>query len=134
MLDKKTFLKYFNEIKKLDEKELRVSEFISKEFHDYGCISLYTNAIITMVDMLSQLMDLPIDDKTNPYYDNDISYFVFDLEFGRNPETCKDCIEWEDGRKFSIYSAEDLYDYLVLLKLEEESENGGNNEKKHNFH
>ena len=49
-----------------------------------------------------------------------ISYWVFELEFGKQYED--ECIKWEDGEVIPLKTAEDLYDLLIRNMKESKEE------------
>lgn len=86
-------------------------------FDDF--LSEFGGASPTEPDVVNQLihsLNVMFDLKETKEYGSDINYFVYDLQFGRNPYDLK--IEDKDGNEIEIENAEQLYDYIISLNGE----------------
>lgn len=103
MISREKFKDYLDIIRDLSDKEAKFNDILA-ELGDKGSYAfIYSKPIITMVNMLSDLCDLQ---------DNDIiSYYCFDLDFGRSPMSLN-CIE-DNGVKFSLTNPDELYDFIT---------------------
>ena len=66
--------------------------------------------IDTLQDVVIELLEKAMDVEPNDVYGSDISYFVYDLDFGKNWTESSITI---DGVSVDISTPERLYDYLV---------------------
>lgn len=107
-LTKEQFVEYIGRIKKTCDKDDMLSEAIEKACND-DCrvIGLYGAECSTMVNLLSLAMGLEI----GTYDGNDIEYFIYDLNFGK--EYKEGCITEIDGTPIDISTTEKLYDYIA---------------------
>lgn len=108
MISKKQFVKYINYIKQSLEKEDNIEKAIKKISKDSYAFVLI-DEISHMIEMLCSCMDIEYD--PGDMYGNDIEYFIYDLDFGKNWEP--DSITEADGTSIDISTAEKLYDYLT---------------------
>lgn len=107
-LTKEQFVEYIGRIKKTSDKDDMFSEAIEKACND-DCrvIGLYGAECLTMVDLLSLAMGLEIGTRDG----NEIEYFIYDLDFGK--EYKEGCFTEMDGTPIDISTAEKLYDYIT---------------------
>lgn len=115
MISKETFVSMIEKIKDLQEREeqLRIAmNALSPSF--YVAYYPLSEAIEAIVDLLSSYFyaDPQTRDVTN-----DISYYIYDLEFGKN--WTPDCYTDAEGNPIDISTAEKLYDYLINSIKEE---------------
>lgn len=107
-LTKEQFVEYIGRIKKTSDKDDMFSEAIEKACND-DCrvIGLYGTECSTMVDLLSLAMGLEIGTRDG----NEIEYFIYDLDFGKDYK--EGCFTEMDGTPIDISTAEKLYDYIT---------------------
>ena len=108
-LTKEQFVEYVERIKKTCDKDDMFSEAIEKACND-DCrvIGLYGAECSAMVDLLSLAMGLEVGTCDG----NEIEYFIYDLNFGKDYN--EGCLSEMDGTPIDISTAEKLYDYMVL--------------------
>lgn len=109
MITKEEFVEYMNTLKTLSDSSNMLSNAL-KNFDscpDFGGFSNF-RAEDLIIALLEKLMD---DSKDDEYGISDISYFIYDLEWGSNwtPDSLTD----EDGNSIDISTIEKLYDYLA---------------------
>ena len=103
-LSKEEFVETIDRIKTIIDFQSEVD----KVFDKYWCESpSFVDSIDILIHNLNVMFDL---DETDTY-GSDIDYFVFDLEFGENPNNLE--IRDENGNKITLSSAEDLYDFIT---------------------
>lgn len=107
-LTKEQFVEYIGRIKKTCDKDDMLSEAVEKACND-DCrvIGLYGAECSTMVDLLSLAMGLEIGTLDG----NEIEYFIYDLDFGKDYK--EGCLTAMDGTPIDISTAEKLYDYIT---------------------
>ena len=107
-LTKEQFVEYVGCIKKTCDKDDMLSEAIEKACND-DCrvIGLYGAECSAMVDLLSLAMGLEVGTRDG----NEIEYFIYDLNFGKDYK--EGCLIDMDGTPIDISTAEKLYDYIV---------------------
>lgn len=118
MLTKEEFVDYMNTLKKIMDSDTMLSDAL-KNFDscsDFGGFSNF-RAEDLIVTLLEKLMDDPKDEE---YGISDISYFIYDLEWGSNwtPDSITDA----NGNSIDLSTVEKLYDYLksdIENKLDE---------------
>lgn len=103
-MTKGKFVRIINEIKKLHEYQEELYAIHRK--YNYDAVIDFPTLEDTVVELLGEVMHCP---KDNP--ETDISYFIYELEFGK---------DWEPGMIIDQYgnsidhsTAEKLYDFLV---------------------
>lgn len=109
MITKEEFVSYMNTLKVITESSRMLSDAL-KDFDscsDFGGFSNF-RAEGLIVTLLEKLMD---DFRDDQYDISDISYFIYDLEWGTkwNPFSLRDA----DGSSIDISTIEKLYDYLI---------------------
>lgn len=107
-LTKEQFVEYVGCIKKTCDKDDMLSEAIEKACND-DCrvIGLYCAECSAMVDLLSLAMGLEVGTCDG----NEIEYFIYDLNFGKDYN--EGSLTEMDGTPIDISTAEKLYDYIV---------------------
>ena len=107
-LTKEQFVEYVGCIKKTCDKDDMLSEAIEKACND-DCrvIGLYGAECSAMVDLLSLAMGLEVGARDG----NEIEYFIYDLNFGKDYK--EGCLTDMNGTPIDISTAEKLYDYIV---------------------
>lgn len=107
-LTKEQFVEYVDCIKKTCDKDNMLSEAIEKACND-DCrvFGLYGTECSVMVDLLSLAMGLEVGTCDG----NEIEYFIYDLNFGKDYN--EGCLSEMDGTPIDISTAEKLYDYIV---------------------
>lgn len=115
MISKEKFVEYINFLKSLDEKEGKLNESLEGAFgrENVGNLFIYADIHPKFVEMLCDLME--IEHNSDVHYGDDISYFVYELDYGRYKDSNK-AIEESDGTVIDLSSAEKLYDYIVAKK------------------
>lgn len=104
MIDKQTFISSIEFIKEKSDAQFRINDAISAEFPDsyFYPYSEYENAY---VNLLCKVM--------SDNYDatEDITYFIYELDFGSNwrPGSLTD-----NGEDIDISTASKLYDYVKM--------------------
>lgn len=107
-LTKEQFVEYVDCIKKTCDKDDMLSEAIEKACND-DCrvIGLYGAECSAMVDLLSLAMGLEVGTRDG----NEIEYFIYDLNFGKDYN--EGSLSEMDGTPIDISTAEKLYDYIA---------------------
>ena len=107
-LTKEQFAEYVGCIKKTCDKDDMLSEAIEKACND-DCrvIGLYGAECSAMVDLLSLAMGLEVGTCDG----NEIEYFIYDLNFGKDYK--EGCLTDMNGTPIDISTTEKLYDYIV---------------------
>lgn len=107
-LTKEQFVEYVDCIKKTCDKDDMLSEAIEKACND-DCrvIGLYGAECSAMVDLLSLAMGLEVGTCDG----NEIEYFIYDLNFGKDYK--EGSLSEMDGTPIDISTAEKLYDYIA---------------------
>lgn len=105
MITKKKFVSIIERMRDLNDLQDQINELIrnSKE----SMVLDFTESagiMITMEDVIVDLLEETMDDKYE-----DISYFIYELDYGREYEP--GCIS-QDGKHLDFSCAESLYDYL----------------------
>ena len=104
-MTKEKFCEIIDEIKKLHEYESELYAVNRK--YNYDADISFPTLEGTVVSLLEEIFHCPPDD----YVGSDISYFIYDLDFGKN---------WEPGMIIDKFgndidhsTAEKLYDWLI---------------------
>ena len=107
-LTKEQFVEYVGCIKKTCDKDDMLSEAIEKACND-DCrvIGLYGAECSAMVDLLSLAMGLEVGTCDG----NEIEYFIYDLNFGKDYK--EGCLTDMNGTSIDISTVEKLYDYIA---------------------
>ena len=106
MLSKEIFVKAMKALQAMDEAEMTLDDTSN------GAIRLfewkpYSDLLATYIQVLEDAMGI----ETNDEYGSDISYFIYELDYGKKWTT--DSITTSDGESIDISTAEKLYDYLI---------------------
>lgn len=109
MLSKETFVEAIEKLHKLNNAEQDLYDATD------GAMQLlewtpYSDVIDMYVRMLEEAMDAEVDD----LFGSDISYFIYDLEYGK--KWTETSITDADGKPIDISTAEKLYDFLVFKR------------------
>ena len=101
MLTKNEFCKIIKKLEQTSDKQSEICHVLDAVV-DTGDLS------DIVVDLLNKLMNV----ESNDIYGSDISYFCWELDFGKKwtPNSITDM----DGNSIDISTAEKLYDYLCL--------------------
>jgi len=104
-MTKEKFVEIINEIKKLHEYEdalyaLNYNSGFDSELR-------FPTLEDTVISLLEEVMHCPVDE----YIGSDISYFIYDLDFGKDWEP--GMIIDKDGNSIDHSTTEKLYDYIV---------------------
>ena len=104
-MTKEKFIKIINEIKKLHEFEDELYALNRK--YNYDMDITFPTLEDIVVTLLEEVFQCTIDEHVG----SDISYFIYDLDFGKDwkPGSITD----KDGNDIDHSTAEKLYDYLV---------------------
>lgn len=109
MLTKEEFVEYMGTLKKMYDSSLMLDSAL-KNFDncsDFGGFSNF-RAEDLVITLLEKLMDDP---KDTTYGISNISYFIYDLEWGT--KWAPDSLTEADGSSVDISTPEKLYDYLM---------------------
>lgn len=111
MISKQSFVAILRAIREQEELDGKNGDLLTQladpEFVEHKTI--FTTPLISkLLNILKDEFELE-DDK---YIGNDISYFIYDLQWGTN-EMAKDCITRKDGSKVSLQTLEELYDWIT---------------------
>lgn len=100
VLSKETFLETLNQIKTHRVLSLKLSDTLEQLTEDCRCDALiYSRYENLVVKILSEIFKTDL-----------ISYFIYELDFGKN--WCRDCSsDFEEVT--ALFSAERLYDFLI---------------------
>ena len=104
-LTKDQFVHYINFIKERKEKEDIFNKLFTEEFED-SIFYPYSRYETELVNLLETIFE----------GDDTISYFIYELDFGR-VEFANRCITNADGTAVSLTTPEELYDYLIKEHL-----------------
>lgn len=111
MITKEQFIYYIGEIKTLIEK----SDMLSKALADFdSCRDFGGFSNFRAIDALVSLLEDVMGEERSTEYPTNISYFIYDLEFGS--KWTEDSIQESDGTPIDISTADKLYDYLVKVE------------------
>ena len=102
LLTKTDFVKRINYLKEKDESQQKINEVFSTEFED-----CYFFPFDNMISEIVDLLEVIFTDTENRW----ISYWVYDLEYGKNYEDGS--VTEADGSIIKLATAEDLYNFLV---------------------
>lgn len=108
MLTKEEFIEYMNTLKEMCDSSLMLDNAL-KNFDncsDFGGFSNF-RAEDLVITLLEKLMDDP---KDSTYGVSNISYFIYDLEWGS--KWTPDSFMEPDGTPIDISTVDKLYDYL----------------------
>lgn len=107
-MSKEKFVEIINEIKTLHKYEEELFELNRKyDSYKYEVDFQFPTLENTVVKLLEEIFHCPID----KYVGSDISYFIYDLNFGQNWEP--GMILDENGNDIDFSTSEKLYDYLM---------------------
>ena len=114
LLTKEEFVKILNRLEKATEIQDKVSsifrsstENIENDFMNAGSLQISHESVV--VNLLEKIFG---DENFN-----DISYFIYDLNYGK--EYKPNSITDDDGDVIDFSTAEKLYDYLVECKMDD---------------
>ena len=111
-LSKEEFVKVINEL----EKRVRFEVSLEELYNDFGGSAPWSpNG--RLMDEIIHTLNVMFDLEETSTYGSDIDYFVYDLDFGQNPDDLY--IEDEEGNKTYLTTAEELYDYIMEQKEKE---------------
>lgn len=113
MLTKEQFVYYIGEIKTLIDQAHMLDEAL-KSFDNCSDFGGFSN--FRAVDALVSLLEDVMGEERSTEYPTNISYFIFDLEFGS--EWTEESFQESDGTPIDISTAEKLYDYLIKSREE----------------
>lgn len=102
MISKDSFCEIINFIKEMRDSEDRINKFLNKELGDFSCF-LYSKYEDKVVELLDDIFETDF-----------VSYFIYELNFGRNYE-CGNVVG-ENGENIDISTPEMLYDFLITRK------------------
>lgn len=107
MLSKNEFVQAINRLKAMDEKEHSIYKatdgaFSLSEIEEYS--ELFTNYV--------RLLELSMDVEPDQQYGSDISYFIYELNYGEKWTPNSVTV---DGESIDISTAEKLYEYLLTI-------------------
>ena len=103
MISKECFINTISDMKKLDEIENKVSLIYRENGIDCCNTGIRCNYESIILDLLEDAMN----DKGEW-----IAWWIFEMNFGEG--VTEDSAQYEDGCPIRLYTAEDLYDFLVL--------------------
>ena len=109
MIKKDSFVKIVNSLEEYCDKLWQFEEIIG----NYIVEGFLIDIVDGIIDAISD--DVENDSEVRKKYGPWLSYYAFECDFGRN-DMAKDCVEI-DGVTYSIETPEQLYDLLVILKL-----------------
>ena len=108
MITKEQFVHYINEIELLIARSNMLDAAL-KDFDNTSDFGGFSN--FRAIDDLVSLLEDVFQQERTIEYPTDISYFIYDLEFGSN--WTEDSFTGSDGKPIDISTPEKLYDYLV---------------------
>ena len=112
ILSKEGFVKVINEL----EKQVRFEESLEELYNNFGGEAPW-NPNGRLLDETIHTLNVMFDLEETLTYGSDIDYFVYELDFGQNPDDLH--IEDEDGNEITWHNAEELYDYIIAQKKKE---------------
>jgi len=104
MIDKETFCKYMREWESLEADTKNAHEALKKLDPDFGGLYLGRHSSL-ISNLLSDLMN-------DNHKDSWISYYVYELDFGKKANEYKVGFE---GRDYVLDTPEALYDFIKLF-------------------
>ena len=105
MICKESFCSIMNELRDYNDALEKIFDAMGVDAVDWD-----TNPLMRIIFNIMDALEKDVGDT-----DDWLGYFAWELDFGRY-EMADDCID-VDGKKVSLKSAEDLYDFLVEMKL-----------------
>lgn len=105
MISKDSFVKALDEVKKVDDYQNGLNDFLENNGADGYVYQPDCTSIV--IELLEEIFGLKQDDCGY----TDISYFVYELEFGKKFKMGE--VKDDDGNDLDFSSAEKLYDYLT---------------------
>lgn len=114
-LSKEEFVKVINEI----ERQFKFRDALNEVYEDYDGAAPWEPSGI-LVDKMVHLLNVMFDLEETATFGSDIEFFIFELDFGRNPDNLH--IGEKDGNKIYISSAEELYDWIISHTKKEDKE------------
>ena len=107
ILSKEEFVKVIKAI----QKHINYYDALDDINREYDCDGYFTapDLVTPIIDVLNKMFELPV----YRYVGSDIDYFVYELAFGRNPD---DLYIEEDGKKITLSTPEELYDWITRPK------------------
>lgn len=114
MISKEKFVNYIKFIEDLDDKEYKFQKGLEDCFgrENVGYLYVFNEVVPKMIEMLCDLTE--IEYNSDPHIGDDIQYFIYELNYGKN-SCAKKAIELED-KTWDLSSAEKLYDYILESK------------------
>lgn len=113
-MKKDTFVMIMKAIQAQDKRDSKNGDILTQladpEFQSHKII-FTTLMIPDVIKALEKEFDLD----QNPLYGSEISYFIYDLNYGKNPMAIG-CITRKDGSKVSLTTPERLYDWIMENK------------------
>ena len=105
-MTKEKFVEIINEIQKLHKYEEDLYA-LNRRYKNYEVDFQFPTLEDTVVRLLEEVFQCRVDE----YVGSDISYFIYELEFGQEWEP--GMIIDESGNDIDLSTAEKLYDYLI---------------------
>lgn len=108
MISKKVFCETVNEMKRLNEAEMAISDVFTSNGLDFNSFSF-----APYVEITYKLLSAAISEG-NEMIDDEISYWIFDLDFGKSYNEDWAIVKFDENEyKIDLTSAEKFYDYLI---------------------
>ena len=105
-MKKEKFVSYINDLKKSYDKWIALSDHAQKHTDEY-----FTYPTFGMFELYISLLEDAMNDTWNT-----ISYYVWDLQFGKEGKECITIGKADADKKISLRTPEELYDYLTMEK------------------
>jgi hypothetical protein len=105
MISKEEFVKVINALKNADDLDNLLYNKTNRAISLFE-LEEYSGLQNAIVFLLEKMFNLEVDSR----FGSDISYFIYDLEFGKNWTSNSITI---DGVSIDISTPEKLYDYLI---------------------
>lgn len=105
MISKEEFVKVINALKDADDLDNMLYDKTNRAISLFE-LKEYTGLQNAIVFLLEKMFNLEVDSR----FGSDISYFIYDLEFGKNWTPNSITL---DGVSIDISTPEKLYDYLI---------------------
>lgn len=116
MISKSEFVKIINTIKDYQEKEEKLTKYLHEFFMDGHSVVDFCSEL---VDIIVKLLAKSISEKEERSLEDDISWFVYENDFGRKGfSICYIIPSTKDKKEYKITSIEEMYDYIVAYLKE----------------
>ena len=116
MISKAEFVKIIDTIKDYYEKEEKLTKYLHEFFMDgYSAVDFCSE----LIDVTIKLLAKNFSEKHEASIEDDISWFVYENDFGKKEFSIRYIIpSTKDKKEYKITSIEEMYDYIVAYLKE----------------